>query len=960
MTIMARALATLVSILILCPALPAVAHRGIQDFESSPYVVMRNAEDFLDGNDRNRTRAHVRLLGQRLRTITLPDALRDDGVERPSRIYQLLGQLSALEGDFSRSLEDFRSAEAAFRNEGDETSALDMQRGQATALALAGRYDEALALDQAVAFCAPGETCSPSGVMSVCREVTGRIQGGRAIWNSGFEALGPRSQCTAEASLEIARLALLQGRNELVEPFLALSIFASWGSRYGSPEVSARIRRAASNELLARLSNSEADEGRELLARLEAAGRGEPVPAAGDQEAPASAPTEAAQLRRGGLDIVHEAIRANVRAFGQISRTYGYMDSGVSRPFTGADQLFDVTRTLAEQNVQVDDLAAAEQWSDLALRYASRAIAPYYPLRSDFGAASPQCPPRRSDVPECRSWEVEAIESYSSLQIASVLAERAQLEGRRGDVGEFLTLTGLSERVMSNWLAQNWTSARDVADQFAAQVQQDEETMRQLGQARRVNPAVTDQAARLAFGVAQRFQFGEIDAAVRDARVRGQIQDPAIARLWQERQDLVNDRASMERGSGEFARASAAIAAVEARLPFSSRDLERQTAFHTVSAESVQRNLSPDEVALVIVPLKFRTEVFVLTSATLDWRTSARSGEWVESRVDRLREHLNASHGAEGGFPRAIAFELYQELLAPFERLIDRKRLLLSASGALNRLPLTVLVTEPPIGADLDPVALRRTAWLGVRNSVVVVPSLTLLEHRARSRPTQRTGLVAFADPALPDAELAEVEERGAGNLGRLVGAVREVEAIRRASTGRIEVFVGARATEAALRQVDLTNLGVLAFATHGLAADEWRPGSEPGLLFTPNLGNGDDLDDGYLSASEAAVLPIGADIVLLSACDTASSRTSGGESLTGLALSFLFAGGRTVMATHWPVADEAASTIVAGAVNQAQERTATGLADAVKNELRSLVLEGSRESYADPRFWAPFVVIGS
>ena len=69
--------------------------------------------------------------------------------------------------------------------------------------------------------------------------------------------------------------------------------------------------------------------------------------------------------------------------------------------------------------------------------------------------------------------------------------------------------------------------------------------------------------------------------------------------------------------------------------------------------------------------------------------------------------------------------------------------------------------------------------------------------------------------------------------------------------------------------------------------------------------------DDGLLTASEVVLLKLGAEWVILSACNTAApDGTPGAEGLSGLAKAFLYAGGRALLVSHWPVVSAAATEI--------------------------------------------------
>ena len=102
----------------------------------------------------------------------------------------------------------------------------------------------------------------------------------------------------------------------------------------------------------------------------------------------------------------------------------------------------------------------------------------------------------------------------------------------------------------------------------------------------------------------------------------------------------------------------------------------------------------------------------------------------------------------------------------------------------------------------------------------------------------------------------------------------------------------------------------MIAFATHGLLAGDLKGVAEPALVLTPPA-QGTERDDGLLTASEVAQLKLGAEWVILSACNTAApDGTPGAEGLSGLVKAFLYAGGCALLVSHWPVVSAAATEI--------------------------------------------------
>ncbi len=179
------------------------------------------------------------------------------------------------------------------------------------------------------------------------------------------------------------------------------------------------------------------------------------------------------------------------------------------------------------------------------------------------------------------------------------------------------------------------------------------------------------------------------------------------------------------------------------------------------------------------------------------------------------------------------------------------------------------------------------------------------------------------------------------------------------------DLLTGASFTDAALltNSERLDQYRVLHFATHGLVTAP-RPDcpARPALVtsFAP------DGSDGLLSFREIFDLKLDADVVILSACDTAGSATAavsreagiatgGNYALDGLVRAFVGAGARSVVASHWPVPDDydATKRLVSGIVGA---QPGQPLADALEKAQQGL-MDDPRTSH--PFYWAAFIILG-
>ena len=123
--------------------------------------------------------------------------------------------------------------------------------------------------------------------------------------------------------------------------------------------------------------------------------------------------------------------------------------------------------------------------------------------------------------------------------------------------------------------------------------------------------------------------------------------------------------------------------------------------------------------------------------------------------------------------------------------------------------------------------------------------------------------------------------------------------------------------------------------------------------------------DDGYLSGSEIAGLKLDADLVILSACNTAGGAGEGeaAEALSGLARVFFYAGARALLVSHWEVDSDAAVKLVTDAVGAMAKDKGLGRAEALRRAMLTVMADTSRPAAWTPAWhpavWAPFAVVG-
>jgi CHAT domain-containing protein len=132
---------------------------------------------------------------------------------------------------------------------------------------------------------------------------------------------------------------------------------------------------------------------------------------------------------------------------------------------------------------------------------------------------------------------------------------------------------------------------------------------------------------------------------------------------------------------------------------------------------------------------------------------------------------------------------------------------------------------------------------------------------------------------------------------------------------------------------------------------------AEPAIVLT--AGDEDAPMDGLLTASDVAALELDADLILLSACNTAAPDAGPyAEGLSGLARAFLQAGARSLLVSHWSVASTATVELTAGFVAEVQSHPGRRRAKALREAMVKMI-DGPDRALRHPAFWSPFVVVG-
>jgi CHAT domain-containing protein len=307
-------------------------------------------------------------------------------------------------------------------------------------------------------------------------------------------------------------------------------------------------------------------------------------------------------------------------------------------------------------------------------------------------------------------------------------------------------------------------------------------------------------------------------------------------------------------------------------------------------------------------------------------------------------------------------------ILQPAVSQLKGKRLLFVGDGVLQYVPFASLPV-PTAG----PASSYRPLILD--HEIINLPSASVMaalreETAGRSRASKTLAVLADPvfqndDPRIGNAESGKIsadasteayrsaKESGLDSFVRLRFTREEANEITRlvSSDKRLEAldFAASRAnaTSAALGQYQIVH-----FATHGLINNRHPELSGIVLSLVDEKGQA---QNGFLRLYEIYNLKLGADLVVLSACQTAVGQEVRGEGLLGLTRGFMYAGAPRVVATLWQVDDRATSELMKRFY---QKMLGEGLRPAAALKAAQVSMQSDKR-WGSPHFWAAFTLHG-
>ena len=303
--------------------------------------------------------------------------------------------------------------------------------------------------------------------------------------------------------------------------------------------------------------------------------------------------------------------------------------------------------------------------------------------------------------------------------------------------------------------------------------------------------------------------------------------------------------------------------------------------------------------------------MFVMTRDSIKAVKLERPG--LEESVTAFRKSL-ADPVSSGYLVQAQ--QLYDRLIKPIVERLRFKKLVIVPHGVLHYLPFGALRSDQSF--LLDDYSLRVEPSAGV---------LDLIKGRESKTPA---GALLLGNPDLGKPELnLNFAQEEATAIAKLLPEAKVL--LRNDATRSFVMSQG-------------EHYSLIHFATHG-TFDPAAP-LNSALLLAPDKDS-----DGRLTVGDLYTLKLDANLVTLSACETALGKVANGDDVVGLTRGFLYAGARSIVASLWSVDDKATAELMTTFYGN--------LATQPRLEALRQAQVKVRASFPHPFYWAAFQLTG-
>ena len=370
------------------------------------------------------------------------------------------------------------------------------------------------------------------------------------------------------------------------------------------------------------------------------------------------------------------------------------------------------------------------------------------------------------------------------------------------------------------------------------------------------------------------------------------------------------------------------------------------------SLQAVQQTLSPEETMLKYILSDSSAYILGITKDEYIVQSIKKDSLFdfhLETLLQHSRQRIDGitMKKETNATLRQSGYYLYQQLITPMQSLLNKK-LIIVPSGQLCQLSFDLLLQSLPDTTT----GYKDWAFLLKNHAISYAFSATLFQQQFQRKPSKATLPFFAIAPLFSGSTGIDTATYVQRNLGRLV--YNQSEAIEIANLFENNVFFRNNRLllthEASLPEFlkYAATAQIIHLSTHG-SADDQR-GDYCQVIFSQT----DSSENGRLYAKDLYGLQLDADLVVLSACETALGEQQNGEGLIGLNQGFTYAGARSIVTSLWQIDDKFTQELMIFFYQNLQE----GLS---KDEaLQQAKLRLLKERNLQPYLWAAFVPYGN
>ena len=395
------------------------------------------------------------------------------------------------------------------------------------------------------------------------------------------------------------------------------------------------------------------------------------------------------------------------------------------------------------------------------------------------------------------------------------------------------------------------------------------------------------------------------------------------------------------------------------------KTMERLSADKPISVSDMQRNLDPDEVYIFVAPTYFDDQYLIFAIYPDGWITTAVDYTLLDSErdVSVIRQSLTVTeNGKLKPFASRESLNIYSKVFKDIINYTQKEypsiqNIKYTVHGPLQNIPLALLLTDG-----------EKDKFFSDDFTLSLVPSANFIRYVKRPQITPASSIIGFGDPDFVGERFTELRGLNFVDLGitdlhskikkmaPLPDTAVEVRSISSLfKTGKNKVFLGTDANEKAFLNQKYDGYDIIVVATHGVQSKELLSLEEPALLLPFAKGTDRVGYDGALTTSEISALDLDAEIILLSACNTAYANQSYNETLSGLAASFLAAGAKSLLVSNWAIDSQTTSRLTLEIFKNLINSQTTTPAMALKNAMIKIRKAG----LAHPFYWSSITYAG-